>query len=146
MAIYRIMKRYEQEESEVRATGSGRHATKMTREKMAQLRRSVDHKTGISQMSLAVRFGCTQGYILRTIKRLKIRCLKRTNVPRYKDDAAKREAKKRCRKIHNLYKDLDFVIDDEKYFGLTGFSMSGNIHFYNIFLRPWFDAQRRSYK
>ena len=129
--IYRVMKRYEQEGSVVRATVSGRRATKMTREKMAQLRRSVDHKTDISQMSLAVRFGCTQGYISRTIKRLKIRCLKRTKVPRYKDDAAKREAKKRCRKMYNLYKDLDFVIDDEKYFGLTGFQMSGNRHFYS---------------
>ena len=49
--IYRIMKRYEQEGSVARATGSGIRATKMTREKMAQLRRSVDHKTGISQRS-----------------------------------------------------------------------------------------------
>ena len=52
--IYRIMKRYEQEGSVVRATGSGRRATKITREKIAQLRRSVDHKTGIFQKSLAV--------------------------------------------------------------------------------------------
>ena len=44
---------------------------------------------------------------------------------RRKDDVTKREAKKRCRKMYNLYKDLDFVIDDEKYFGLTGFQMSG---------------------
>ena len=33
--------------------------------------------------------------------------------------------------MYNLYKDLDFVIDDEKYFGLTGFQMSGNRHFYS---------------
>ena len=33
--------------------------------------------------------------------------------------------------MDNLYKDLDFVIDDEKYFGLTGFQMSGNRHFYS---------------
>ena len=96
--IYRIMKRYEQEGSVVRATGSGRRATKMTREKMAQLRRSVDHKTGISQRSLAVRFGCTQGYISRTIKRLKIHCLKRTKVPRYmmRQNAKQRKDAEKC--------------------------------------------------
>ena len=51
-------------------------------------------------------------------------------MPRYKDDAAKREAKKICRKMYNLYKELDFVIDEMKYFGLTGFQISGNRHFY----------------
>ena len=36
-------------------------------------------------------------------------------------------------KMYNIYKDLDFVIliDNEKYFGLTGFQMSGNRHFYS---------------
>jgi len=128
--IYRILKRYEQQGSVARATGSGRPVVKMTRTKMAQLKRLVNHKTGVSQRSLAIRFDCTQGYISRTVKRLKVRCLKRAKAPRYRDDAAKREAMKRCRKMYNLYKGLDFVIDDEKYFGLTGFQMSGNRHFY----------------
>ena len=125
--IYRIMKQYELEGFVVRATVSGRRVTKMKREKMAQLRRSVDHKTGISQRSLLIRFGCTQVYISRKIKRLNNCCLKCTKVPRYKDDAAKREAMKRYRKMYNLYK------DDEKYFGLTGFQMSGNRHFYSSY-------------
>jgi len=128
--IYRIIKRYEQQGSVARVIGSGRPAKKLTREKMTQLKRLVNHKTGVSQRSLALRFYCTQGYISRMIKRLKLRCLKRTKVPRYRDNAAKREAMKRCRKMYNLYKAVDFVIDDEKYFGLTGFQMSGNRHFY----------------
>ena len=57
--------------------------------KMAQLRRSVEYKTGISQKFLVVRFGCTQRCISRTVKRSQILCLKRTKVPRYKDNAAK---------------------------------------------------------
>ena len=72
-----------------------------------------------------MRFDCTQGYISRIVKKLKNLLFEVHQVPRYK---AKCEAKKRCRKIYNLYKDLDFVIDDEKYFGLTGFQMS----FYSI--------------
>ena len=55
-------------------------------------------------------------------------------MPRYYDDAAKREAKKIYKKVYNLYKDLDSVIDDEKYFGLTGFHMSGNRH---VYARNW---------
>ena len=51
-------------------------------------------------------------------------------MPKYKDNAAIREAKKRCRKMYNKYIRLDFVIDDEKYFGLTGFQMSGNRNYY----------------
>ena len=79
--IYRIVKRFEQEGSVAWATRSGRRATKMTHDKMAQLKRLVDHKTGISQRSLAVWFGCTQGYIIsRTAKILNIRCSKRTKV------------------------------------------------------------------
>ena len=47
-------------------------------------------------------------------------------VPRYKDGAAIREAKKRCRRLYNKFKNLDFVIVDEKYFGLSVFQMAGN--------------------
>ena len=129
--IYEILDRLERTGSVVRKRGSGRKAVKMDRRKREALRRAVDHKTGISQRELAVRFGCNQSYISRTIRRLKIMCRKRVKVPKYKDDAAIREARKRCRKLYNLYKTLDFVIDDEKYFGLTGFQMSGNRNYYS---------------
>ena len=45
-------------------------------------------------------------------------------VPEYRDEAAIHETRKRCRKLYKLYKNLNFVIDDEKYFGLTGFQMA----------------------
>ena len=32
--------------------------------------------------------------------------------------------------MYEEYKTLDFVVDDEKYFGLSGFQMSGNRSFY----------------
>ena len=129
-AIYRVVKQYLNTKSIVRRSGSGRPAKKMTREKREALRRSVNHKTGISQRALARKFGCDQSYISRTIKRLKINCRKRVKVPKYKDEVAIKEAKKRCRKMYEEYKTLDFVVDDEKYFGLSGFQMSGNRSFY----------------
>ena len=58
-------------------------------------------------------------------------CRKRIKVSKHTDEAAIPEARKRCRKLYNLYKNLDFVIDDEKYFGLTGFQMVGNRNFYS---------------
>ena len=33
--------------------------------------------------------------------------------------------------MYNQYKRLDFVIDDDKYFGLTSFQMSGNRNYYS---------------
>ena len=125
-----VLSQFERTGSIERKRGSGKRAIKMDRRKREALKRAVNHKTGISQRDLAVRFGCSQSYIRQTIKRLKIRCHKRVKVPKYKDNTAIREAKKRCRKMYNQYKQLDFVIDDEKYFGLTGFQMSGNRNYY----------------
>ena len=34
--------------------------------------------------------------------------------------------------MYNQYKRLDFVIDDDKYFGLTSFKMSGNRNYYSF--------------
>ena len=45
-------------------------------------------------------------------------------VPIYKDGAAIREAKKWCRRLYNKFNNLDFVINDEKYYGLSGFQMA----------------------
>ena len=56
-------------------------------------------------------------------------CRRGVKVPKYRDEAAIREARKRCRELYNLYKNLDFVIDNVKYFGLMGFQMAGNRNF-----------------
>ena len=52
-------------------------------------------------------------------------------VQKYKDIAVILYAKKLCRKMYNKYKRLDFVIHDDKYFGLTSFKMSGNSNYYS---------------
>ena len=33
--------------------------------------------------------------------------------------------------MYNQYKRLDFVMDDDKYFGLTSFQMTGNRNYYS---------------
>ena len=61
---------------------------KMDKRKREVLRRAANHKTGISQRKLAVRFDCSQSYICRTIIKLKIMYRNRVNVLKYKDIAA----------------------------------------------------------
>ena len=69
--VYDILQRIEHTGSVANKRGSGRKAIKMDRHKIEALRRAVNHKTGVSQRQLAIRFGCDQSYISRTIKRVR---------------------------------------------------------------------------
>ena len=126
--IYGVLQRYGQRGSVKRFKGSGRPLIKMKLAKKAKLRRSVNHRTGLSQRFLASRFVCMQGYISRMVKRLKIRCLKCTKCPGIIKMI--RQNEKQQKDVQSLYKGLDFAIDDGKYFGLTGYQMSGNKFYY----------------
>ena len=119
-----IIKQYLAQGTFERRRGSGRPAKSMTSMNKQRLKRIINHKTGVSQQALTSKFSCDQSYICRLIKKLKIAYRRRTKVPRYKDDDAKREAMKRCRILYQKFRTLDFVIDDEKYSGLSGFQMS----------------------
>ena len=128
--VYDIIKRYLVRGTVERRRGSGRPARKMKSRNRQRLKRMVNHKTGLSQRALASTFGCSQAYICKVIKKLKIAYRQRMKVPKYKDPAAMREARKRCRILYRKFRLLHFVIDDEKYFGLSGFQMSGNRGYY----------------
>ena len=95
-----------------------------------RLKRIINHKTRVSQRALASKVSCDQSYICRLIKKLKITYRRKIKVPKNKDDDAKREARERCRILYQKFRTLDFVIDDKKYFGLSGFQMSANRGYY----------------
>ena len=78
--IYSVLSRFERTGSIERKRGSGRKAIKMNLRKIVVLRRAANHKTGISQQKFALQFGCSQSYICRTIRRLKIMYRKRVKV------------------------------------------------------------------
>ena len=86
--IYSVLNPFERTGSIERKRGSERKAIKIILRKREVLRRTANHKTGISQQKFAVRFGCSQSYICRTIRRIRIMCRKRVKVPKYKDIAA----------------------------------------------------------
>ena len=100
--VYEILQRIEHTGSVARKRGSGRKALQMNRQKRQALRRAVNHKTGVSHRHLAIRFVCDQSCISRSVERLKIRCRKRVKVPKYRDKAAIREARKRGRKVYTV--------------------------------------------
>ena len=129
--VYRIINRFQSNVPVKRLQGSGRPARLMTPVNKQRLRRTVNHTTGRSQRALGAKFGCSHQMISKTLKKMGISCYKRIKVPKYKDNKALKEAQKRCRKLYNKFKDLDFLIDDEKYFGLTGYQMSGNKQYYS---------------
>ena len=127
---YRIIDRYLTTGTTKRKTGSGRKAVVMTPSQCRRLKRLVNHRTGVSQRRLAVKFGCSQPYIAKVIRKLGIRCRKRSKVPFYRSAAAMSIAQRACRRLYDKWRQLDFIIDDEKYFGLSGYQMSGNRSFY----------------
>ena len=129
-SVYHIINNYVARGTVERRAGSGRPSVKMNTANRQRLKRMVNHRTGVSQRALGNLFFCSQQYISRMIKKLKISYRKRVKVPKYKDYAAMREAKKRCRKLYNKFRTVDFVIDDEKYFGLSGYQMTGNRGYY----------------
>ena len=131
--VYRIINRYLAQGTHgtvERQIGLGRPSLKINSRNKRRLKWMVNHKTGLSQRALALVCMCSQANICKAINKLKIRYRRRIKVPKYKYAAAMREAKKRCRTIYRKFRNLDFVIDDEKYFGLSGFQMSGNKGYY----------------
>ena len=118
--IYRIIARYRATGTTKHRKGAGRPRRIMTSLARARLRRIANHRTGLSQRGLSSRFSCSQAYICKVLKQLRIRGRRRMKVPSYKDGAAIREAKKRCRRLCNKFKN----------FGLSGFQMAGNRSYY----------------
>ena len=92
---------------------------------------TLNSNSGISQQFLSARYKVDQRTIGRNLKqRTKIRPRKRIRAPKYIKDQQYR-AKKHCgflyRHIPNNYY---IIIDDEKYFGLTGVDIPGNSFYY----------------
>ena len=91
-----------------------------------RLRQAVNHKTGLSQRNLAGRFNCSQAYnyiskTLATGYSNPIKCRKRVKTPYYTYDENINSTKTKCRKLYNHTAGKLIVMDDEKYFGLTGY-------------------------
>ena len=72
--VYEILQRIEHTGSVACKIGSGRKALKIYCQKREALRRAVNHKTGVSQRHLVIRFGCDQSYISQGLLKDSISC------------------------------------------------------------------------
>jgi transposase len=117
--IYRVIRTWQKRETVQRKKGSGRPARIMTAEQKRWLRKKFENKDGATQREVARTIGCDQRHVGRTLKKLGIRQFKKTSAPSY---TAEQQSlvRRQCRRIRDKFGSRSFVIDDEKYFTLTG--------------------------
>lgn len=129
--LYNILKRKDNNILPERQVGSGRKAVKMTKKKIKQLGKKIDHQHGISQRSLAKKFNVNQSYICKTIKQKTIiRYHKKIKAPK-RTPEQQSLVRPKCSKLVEIFRKKQVIIDDESYFGLSNCNISGNSGFYS---------------
>ena len=128
VVIYRILRRYEQWRTTKRKPGSGRKVKIMTKKRLEKLKEDFENKDKISQKQEAKKFNCSQQYISCMLRdKLNIKGRRKQKSPGYTEDQIEL-VKSQCRWMVRNVGEREFVLDDEKYFGLSN-SNSGNIYY-----------------
>ena len=117
--IYSIISNYEKTGTIKRKPGSGRPPRIMTNYRKAGLRRKSNNKADISSKQIAREYGCDDSYVRSTIRSMGIRCYRKRPAPYYTDEQQEM-VKKQARWMYDTYSKVDLILDDEKYFGLSG--------------------------
>lgn len=125
--VFRILNR----KSSKRKPGSGRKAVVMTKTKAAILRRQFVNKSGVSTREAARKFNCSHQYISKVLKKSHIPARKKKRSPDYTEQQIE-TLKTNCRWMYRNYSaGTSFILDDEKYFTLSGPQMPGNDLYYS---------------
>ena len=97
--IYTIMARAESESGYERVAGSGRIAKKMNKTNITRLKAMFDHGDRVSQRQAGRKFGCTHGYISKTLKKkTSIRCRKKKTIPK-RTEQQREKIRTRCGRL-----------------------------------------------
>jgi len=106
---------------------------KLSDKKLKQIVKSVNNRTGVSQRELAKDSHVHHSTISRNLrKRTSIRIRKRRTAPKMDSQDQDKRAKKNCGKLYRkLLRGCDLILDDEKYFKLTGDNVNSNRLFYS---------------
>ena len=93
---------------------------------------TINNKTGLSQRQTARRYNVHQSTISRTLrKRTSVVIRKRRKAPKMNSDNQEKTARKNCSKLYRMILNgCDIILDDEKYFGLSGDNVQYNQRFY----------------
>jgi hypothetical protein len=128
--LYHILQKYSGCESVQRRIGSGRPAKIMTKSRVAWLKKRMTRPNQPSTRSVARLLKCSHSHVVRTIKRkARLACKKKMKCPMYTEEQIS-VVKSVCRKLHDFSKNKTFILDDEKYFSLSGDHMPGNSYYY----------------
>jgi len=129
--IYDILQRMEKNIGPDRKQRVTPPHCKMTQTKIKRLQKVVDHHHGISQNALAQQFEVSQSTISQTIKnKTSIRYYKKRKAPK-RTPLQQILARPKCFQLCQLFRKKQIIIDDESYFGLRNFELSGNTGFYS---------------
>ncbi|CAF3430258.1 unnamed protein product [Rotaria socialis] len=106
---------------------------KLTTEHIQNLVKSVNNRCGLSQRKMARRFQVHQSTISRNLRRrTAIVIRKRRKAPKMDNKEQENRARKNCGKLYRqLLNGCDLILDDEKYFKLSGNNVCGNRYFYS---------------
>ena len=107
----------------------------------------VNNKDGVSQRKLAVRFQCTQSYVNRVFKNMRLQKYKKRKIPD-RNDQQKEVNRAKCATLYSKYRDREWILADESYFTKTHSTINGNDNFYsgNIDFAPANVKFRRKHK
>ena len=106
---------------------------KLSNKTLEGIVKSVNNRCGISQRKIARRFKVHQSTVSHNLrKRTSILIRKRHTAPKMDSEDQEKRAKTNCRKLyHKLLNGCDLILDDEKYFKLSGSNVCGNRFFYS---------------
>lgn len=116
--IYNIISTYKKRLTTKRATGSGKFYHKMSSQKVQQLYRCVNHSDKYNISSAARKFNVSRPTIRHWLKKRNIRRYKKKKCPKY-TEVQKEMVRRQCAWLYKHYRNVDFVLDDEKYFTLS---------------------------
>ena len=129
--IYSIIKRHAEGVEAARVVGSGRPAVIFDYANINALVDLVDHQKGVSQRQLAERFRCTHQHVSNTLKtQTTIQCFTTQTIPD-RTEAQRAAARPKCATLLRLYRNVEWIMDDESYFTLKHSSIHGNNLYYS---------------
>ena len=119
--VYYILKEYLRYRTTKDLPRSGR-PVKLSTKDLNRLVKSVNNRCARSQRKLGRRFRVHQSTISRNLRqRTSVIIRKRKNAPKMDSEEQQRRARKNCGKLYRkLFNDYDLIIDDEKFFKLSG--------------------------
>jgi len=91
----------------------------------------MDHKDGISGRSVSRKLNCSETWVRKILKKYAgIKFYKKTKKPD-RTPFQKKIVRIKCSKIYKLYRNVNFLMNDESYFTLRNNKLSGNDSFYS---------------